>query len=78
MRRKKNTGAARTENIGADITSNTYYDWVLDYGFMFVPAQGYVGQFVSSFRDYPQRLLSWLLVEDAGIPLNRSPPQVLY
>ena len=27
----------------ADITSNTYYDWLLDHAFMLVPAQAYVG-----------------------------------
>ena len=39
----------------ADITSNTYYDWLLDHAFLFVPAQGYVGQFLMTFKDYPQR-----------------------
>src|SRR5665811_451979 len=39
----------------ADITSNTYYDWVLDHAFVFVPAQDYVGQFLLTFRDFPQR-----------------------
>jgi arylsulfatase len=39
----------------ADITSNTYYDWLLDHVFLLVPAQDYVGQFLATFRDYPQR-----------------------
>jgi arylsulfatase len=39
----------------ADITSNTYYDWVMDHVFLFVPAQAYVGQFLMTFKDYPQR-----------------------
>ncbi|MBR0696152.1 arylsulfatase [Bradyrhizobium lablabi] len=39
----------------ADVTSNTYYDWIFDHVFLLVPAQDYVGQFLSSFRDYPQR-----------------------
>ncbi len=39
----------------ADVTSNTYYDWLLDHAFMMVPAQDYVGQFLMTFRDYPQR-----------------------
>jgi len=39
----------------ADITSNTYYDWLLDHVFILVPAQAYVGQFVMTFKDYPQR-----------------------
>ncbi len=39
----------------ADITSNTYYDWLLDHAFLVVPAQAYVGQFLATFKDYPQR-----------------------
>jgi len=39
----------------ADITSNTYYDWLLDHAFLLVPAQAYVGQFLMTFKDYPQR-----------------------
>jgi arylsulfatase A-like enzyme len=39
----------------ADVTSNTYYDWVLDHAFLLVPAQDYVGQFLATFRDFPQR-----------------------
>ena len=34
---------------------NTYYDWLLDHAFLMVPAQDYVGQFLLSFKDYPQR-----------------------
>ena len=39
----------------ADITSNTYYDWLLDHAFLLVPAQDYVGKFLMTFKDYPQR-----------------------
>ncbi len=39
----------------ADITSNTYYDWLLDHAFLMVPAQAYVGDFLMTFKDYPQR-----------------------
>jgi len=39
----------------ADITSNTYYDWILDHAFMLVPAQAYVTSFLATFKDYPQR-----------------------
>ncbi|MEK6335734.1 MAG: arylsulfatase [Acidobacteriota bacterium] len=39
----------------ADITSNTYYDWVLDHVFVFVPAQDFVGKFLMTFKEYPQR-----------------------
>jgi arylsulfatase len=39
----------------ADVTSNTYYDWLIDHIFILVPAQDYVGQFLMTFRDHPQR-----------------------
>ena len=37
----------------ADITSNTYYDWLLDHVFVCVPAQAIVGQFIGTFKDFP-------------------------
>ena len=37
----------------ADITSNTYYDWWLDHAFICVPAQKIVGQFLSTFKEFP-------------------------
>jgi arylsulfatase len=39
----------------ADITSNTYYDWVMDRIFLFVPAQDYIGRFLATFKEFPQR-----------------------
>ena len=39
----------------ATITSNTYYDWLLDRAFLLVPAQAYVAQFLETFKDYPPR-----------------------
>src|SRR5215831_4291311 len=39
----------------ADITSNTYYDWLIDHVFLLVPAQAYVANFLATFKDYPQR-----------------------
>ena len=39
----------------ADVTSNTYYDWLLNHVFILVPAQAYVGQFLTSFKEFPQR-----------------------
>jgi arylsulfatase len=39
----------------ADMTSNTYYDWYMDHVFLLVPAQDFVGQFLMTFKDYPQR-----------------------
>jgi arylsulfatase len=39
----------------ATITSNTYYDWVIDKAYMFVPAQQYVARFLGTFKEYPPR-----------------------
>jgi arylsulfatase A-like enzyme len=39
----------------ADITSNTYWDWLIDHAFLLVPAQAYVGNFLTTFKEYPQR-----------------------
>jgi len=39
----------------ADITSNTYYGWLIDHAFLLVPAQDYVGGFLRTFQDYPPR-----------------------
>jgi arylsulfatase len=39
----------------ADVTSNTYYDWLLDHAFMLVPAQAFVGRFIATFGEFPPR-----------------------
>lgn len=39
----------------ASITSNTYWDWLIDHAFLLVPAQAYVSQFLETFKDYPPR-----------------------
>jgi hypothetical protein len=38
----------------ATITSNTYFDWLIDRAYLLVPAQAYVGNFLKTFRE--QRL----------------------
>lgn len=40
----------------AYFTSNTYYDWMLDKVYLLVPAQAYVGQFLSTFKEFPPRM----------------------
>jgi arylsulfatase A-like enzyme len=37
----------------ADITSNTYYDWLMDHVFVLVPAQEAVGNFLATFKEFP-------------------------
>ncbi len=39
----------------AQLTSNTYYDWLIDRAYLLVPAQAYVGKFLSTFAEYPAR-----------------------
>src|SRR5215813_1404482 len=40
----------------ADITSNTYYDvMIMDHAFLLVPAQAFVADFLTTFKEYPQR-----------------------
>jgi arylsulfatase A-like enzyme len=37
----------------ADITSNTYYDWMLDHAWLLVPAQAYVAQMLTTLAEFP-------------------------
>jgi arylsulfatase len=37
------------------ITSNTYFDWLIDRAYLLVPAQAYVGQFLATFQEFPPR-----------------------
>jgi arylsulfatase len=39
----------------AQVTSNTYYDWLIDRAYLLVPAQFYVGNFLQTFVEYPPR-----------------------
>jgi arylsulfatase len=39
----------------AQITSNTYYDWLIDRAYLLVPAQDFVGQFLATFKEFPPR-----------------------
>jgi arylsulfatase A-like enzyme len=40
----------------ATITSNTYFDWLLDRAYLLVPAQAYVANFLATFKEYPPRM----------------------
>jgi len=39
----------------AEITSNTYNDWMLRHAFLVVPVQALVAQFIGTFKDFPPR-----------------------
>jgi arylsulfatase len=37
------------------ITSNSYYEWLLDRAYLLVPAQAYVAEFLKTFKEFPPR-----------------------
>jgi arylsulfatase len=39
----------------ADVTSNTYYDWLIRRSFLGVPTQALVAQFIGTFKEFPPR-----------------------
>ncbi len=39
----------------ADITSNTYWDWVLDHIFLFIPAQVFAAEMLQTLAEFPRR-----------------------
>ncbi|HME23299.1 MAG TPA: arylsulfatase, partial [Acetobacteraceae bacterium] len=39
----------------ADVTSNTYFDWMIDHIYLYIPAQRIVGEFLGTFVAFPPR-----------------------
>jgi arylsulfatase len=39
----------------ADVTSNTYYEYLMRRAYVVTPAQAYVGKFLETFKEFPQR-----------------------
>jgi arylsulfatase len=39
----------------ADITSNSYFDWMLDHVWLLIPAQAYVGKMLATLKEFPAR-----------------------
>jgi arylsulfatase len=39
----------------ADVTSNTYYDWVLDHAFLGLAGQFIISEFLATFTEFPPR-----------------------
>ena len=39
----------------ADVTSNTYYDWILDNAYIVLAATAVVTQFLQTFKEFPPR-----------------------
>jgi arylsulfatase len=40
----------------ADITSNTYWDWVIDRVYLLYAGQSIVSQFLATFKEFPPRM----------------------
>ncbi len=39
----------------ADLTSNTYYDWMLEHIWLLIPAQAYVAEMIQTLTEFPPR-----------------------
>jgi hypothetical protein len=39
----------------ADITSNTYYDWLMSHAFLFGSSQAQAAKFLGTFKEFPPR-----------------------
>ncbi len=60
----------------ATLTSNTYYDWMLDRVFLLMPVQARVGAFLGTFREFPPRMkAASFTIGDALEMLQRSAAQ---
>ena len=61
----------------ADITSNTYYDWLIDHAWVMLPIQSFVGKMISSLKEFParQKPASFTIDQvmaklEAGLPIS--------
>ena len=59
----------------ADITSNTYYDWLLDHAFLVVPAQAIVAEFLATFKEFPPRQKAASFTVDQVMEKMTRPPR---
>ena len=51
----------------ADTTSNTYWDWYMRKGYMIMAAQGIVGKFPQTFKEFPPRQKAASFTIDQGM-----------
>jgi arylsulfatase len=58
----------------ADITSNTYYDWVLDRAFVIYGAQALVAGFMQTFQEFPPRQKAASFTVDQALGKLSTPP----
>jgi arylsulfatase len=58
----------------ATVTSNTYWDWYIDHVFLLVPAQRFVGKFLTTFKEYPPRQKAASFTIDQVMERLQAPP----
>jgi arylsulfatase A-like enzyme len=57
----------------ADITSNTYWDWMISHAYLVIPAQKLVAEFMATFKEFPPRQkAASFTVEQASEQLVKS------
>jgi arylsulfatase len=61
----------------AQLTSNTYYDWLIDHVFFLVPAQSYVGNFLKTFKEFPPRQKAASFSVDEAMKMLQEAPGAL-
>ena len=57
----------------ANVTSNTYWDWIFDHAYLLVPAQAYVGKFLGTFKEYPPRQKAASFTVDEVLQMLQQP-----
>lgn len=57
----------------ADITSNTYYDWMLDHVYFIPGAQAEVGKFLKTFKEFPPRQKAATFTIDQALETMNKP-----
>ena len=56
------------------MTSNTYWDWMIDHTYLLVPAQVCVGKFLATFKEYPPRQKAASFTIDEVLQMLQQPP----
>ncbi len=59
-----------------EITSNAYYDWMIDRAYLLVPAQTCVGGFLMTSTDYPPRMKAATFSLDPVLEVIKKPAGV--
>jgi arylsulfatase len=57
----------------ADITSNRYWDWYADKGYMFMAGQALAGEFIATFQEFPPRQRAASFTVDQALAKMQSP-----